>query len=333
MKKVLCLLLVATMLFGLIGCSTGKEATSETERTTDTTDSKIKIGFSIGQSLHPQFAAELLGAQTAAKELGVELIYTTADYDMQTQLADIENLVQKGVDAVIYSPIDSEALAPITEELKSKGIGTFTVDIGVIGAEVDSHIASDNYEIGVIAADYLASLINEEGPIAIVGWSTVTACIDREAGFMDTLKEKYPNIKVVAQQDGEADRSLALEKTENIIQAHPEIVAIFGSNEMCALGAMGALDSANLDIPVVGVDATIDILNAVKNDTKVKATVSQDPYMMGYESVVTAVKKIKGEPFEKEIATPVELVTKENVQPYIDKQEEYIRASKEMMGK
>jgi ribose transport system substrate-binding protein len=323
------------MLFSAVGCSSNSNTANSANDSTPAakTEDKLMIGFSIGQSLHPQFAAELLGAQDAAKKLGAELVYTTANYDMQTQLADIENLVQKGAKAVVFSPIDSEALAPITKEIQEKGIGTFTVDIGVVGVDVDSHIASDNYKIGQIAADELANLIGGKGPIAIVGWSTVTACIDREAGFMDTLKEKYPDIEIVAQQDGKADRTLALEKTENILQAHPEIVAIFGSNEMCALGAMGALDSANKDIPVVGVDATEDILNAVKNKTKVKATVSQDPYMMGYESVSAAVKWSKGEAFEPAIATAVELVTPENVDKFIDREAGYAKASKELLGK
>jgi ribose transport system substrate-binding protein len=283
---------------------------------------KIQLGFSFGQSVHPFFIAMEKGARAAAADLDVDLKVTSADYKLENQLANVEDLLQD-VDALLLNPIDSKALANAVTEANNKKIGVFTVDIGVVGAETTSFIASNNKEIGRMAARYMIEQLGGKGKVALIGWPTITSTMDRETGFLEVLKEA-PGIELVANQGAGMERSKSLEAAETILQAHPDVNAFFGVNESGAMGALGAVMARdNKDIFIVGVDATPDLLDAIKNKTQITATIAQDPYLMGKTAVENAVKYIKGETVEKEIAVETSLVTNENVDAIIEREAAY----------
>lgn len=312
----------------IAGCSNGSNpAADASDSATENPDNgssghKIKLGFSFGQSVHPFFIAMEKGARDAAAELDVELKVTSADYKLENQLANVEDLLQD-VDALLLNPIDSKALANAVMEANNKNIGVFTVDIGVIGADTTSFIASDNKEIGRIAARYIIEKLGGEGKVALIGWPTITSCLDRETGFLEELKTA-PGIELVANQGAGMERAKALEAAETILQANPDIDAFFGVNESGAMGALSAVQARNdQDIFIVGVDATPDLLSSIKNQTAITATVAQDPYQMGKTAVENAVKHINGETVEKVIAVETSLVTADNVDAIIEREAAY----------
>jgi ribose transport system substrate-binding protein len=315
-------LIILSISIIIAGCSNGS-TDANTSPSSGDSEEGMKLGFSFGQSVHPFFIAMEKGAKAAADELNVELKVTSADYKLENQISNVEDLLQNDIDALLLNPIDSKALSNVVNQANENNIGVFTVDIGVEGAEATSFIASDNKEIGRMAARYIAEQLNGKGKIAIIGWPTITSTKDREEGFLEEI-EKSKGIKVVANQGAGMERSKSLEAAETILQANIDIDAFFGVNESAAMGALSAVQARdNKDTFIIGVDATPDLLDAIKNNTAIKATVAQDPYQMGKIAVENAVKYIDGETPEKEIAVETSLVTSENVDEIIKREEAY----------
>ena len=270
----------------------------------------------------------LCGAMTVSAESDGNVIsashYKYADGDLQQEVADIENFVEMGTNYIIVGPCNSEGIVPVIEEAQDKGVAVGTCDIGIEGVDVASFVSSDNYGIGEIAADYIGTEMNGEGEIAILTWPAASATADRAKGFKDKMEEKYPNIKIVSEQDCNADRSSSLAATESIIQANGDIKFVWGANAEMALGAYAATQSLNRsDINVVAVDTDGEVMEAIQNGTNLVATVSQDPYTMGYKALENAVKYLDGEKVE-DIAIECELVTADNCAEIIERNEEYL---------
>lgn len=317
----------------LIGCGKSEnsnvingneEETKKPDEGADNNTEKLLIGFSAGYSMVQHWELEMNGCQAAADELGVEFMYQFADGNEQKQVADIENMVQMGIDMLIVGPNNSEGIVPTVEELKANNLPVMTSDIGITGTEVVAHVASDNYLIGVKAAEYIGELLDGKGKIAVVGWAAASATKDREDGFVETITSKYPDIEIVANQDVGGSRTTSLERSENIIQSNGDVKAFFGANAECALGAYSATLSVNRpDIYVVSVDSDSEVMEAIAADTNMKATIAQNPYDMGYQALTTAVKHLRGEAV-KDIAIDAELVTIDNVNEIIQRDQAYL---------
>lgn len=311
--------LAASVLALTTACSSG--GTSSTDAAGG--DEPYRIAFSFGQSIHPFFVAMQKGAEDAAEELGVELSTSSADFNLQTQVENIENDLQKQVDAILVNPVDSEALATTVVQATSQGVPVFAVDINITGADVTSFIASDNVEIGRMAGEAVIEQLGGEGEVALIGWPAVSSTRDRETGFKEALEEA-PGIKLVATSGDATERTAALDAAENILQSNPNLDAVFGANEAGALGALGAAEAqGKSDLYIVGVDATPDLLTAIQGGTQVKAAIGQDPYLMGKTAVELAVKKLQGEEVDAVVPVQVELITPENVQEFIDREAQY----------
>ncbi|MCI5568273.1 MAG: sugar ABC transporter substrate-binding protein [Lachnospiraceae bacterium] len=345
MKKKLALLMAGAMcLSALVGCGNSNstsesksqasesksqvaESKSESTASSESTgDSKktYKIAASHGYGAVQHWEIKTVGMQDAADELGVEFSYKYADGDLQQEVADIENFTEMGVDYIIVGPCNSEGIVPTIEEVKNKGVAIGTCDIGIDGVDVASFVTSDNYGIGEIAAEYVGEQMGGKGQIAILTWPSASATADRAKGFKDKLEADYPDIEIVAEQDCDADRQKAMDATEAILQANPDVKFIFGANAEMALGAYAATTSTNrTDVKVVAVDTDSEVMEAIKNGTNLVATVSQDPYTMGYEALKNAVKYLNGEEVE-DISIPCELVTADNVQDIIDRDNAYL---------
>lgn len=323
MKKLLTLVLVFCVVFTLCAC--GQSAAPAQDATpAEAASGKLYIAASHGYGAVQHWQIKTIGMQDAANDLGAEFIYKYADGDLQQEVADIENFIEMGVDYIVVGPCNSEGIVPTIEEAKSKGVAIGTCDIGIDGVEVASFVTSDNYGIGQIAADYIAEKLGGEGKIAILTWPAASATADRAAGFLDKLSEAYPNIEIVAEQDCNADRSTSLNAAESIIEAHPEIQAIWGANAEMALGAYAATQSSNrADIFVVAVDTDGEVMEAIAAGSNLCATVSQDPYTMGYKAVENAVKYMNGEEIE-DVYIPCEIVTADNYADIVARDEGYL---------
>ena len=338
MKRLLAPLAAAALIVGLVagcggnsnpsGSTTTPSANPETSPAAATPaggeDTPLVIAASHGYGAVQHWQIKTIGMEDAAKDLGVEFTYKYADGDLQQEVADIENFVEMGVDYIIVGPCNSEGIVPTIEEAKSKGVDIGTCDIGINGVDVASFVTSDNYGIGQIAAEYIAEQLGGAGKIAVLTWPAASATADRASGFMDKLAESYPDIEVVAEQDCNGDRNTSLSSAESIIQANPDIKAIWGANAEMALGAYSATQSTNhADIIVVAVDTDGEVMDAIAAGSNLCATVSQDPYTMGYKALENAVKYLHGEAVE-DVYIPCELVTADNCADIIARDEAYM---------
>ena len=256
------------------------------------------------------------GAQKKADELGLTINFQDASDDSATQANQLANAAATGAGAVIVNPTDSDAMAPAVKQLVDEKIPVVAVDRAVNNAEVSSYIASDNVGGGKQAAKALSEAIHGEGEILVLqGKTGSSASRERGKGFDEGLKDN-PNIKVVAKQTAEFERAKGLDVTTNLLQAHPNVKAIFAENDEMALGAIEALGSkAGKDVKVIGFDGAEDALKAIK-DGRMYASIAQQPVKMAEQAVIEASKLLKGETATKKMQVEVVAATKENVDKF-----------------
>ncbi|ACR79320.1 MULTISPECIES: ribose ABC transporter substrate-binding protein RbsB [Kosmotoga] len=248
-----------------------------------------RIGLSLSTLNNPFFVTLRDGALDMAGKLGVEVIVADAQDNPAKQLSDIEDFIQQRLDLIIINPTDSDAIVTAVEEANDAGIPVITVDRASNGGKVVCHIASDNVAGGRMAGEFVAKLLGGKGKVVeLEGIVGTSAARDRGKGFEEAIA-KYPGIKLVAKQTANFNRAEGLIVMENILQAHPDIDAVFAQNDEMALGAIEAIKAAGLlgKIYVVGFDAIDDAVEAVKKG-EMAATIAQQPYKMGELAVLKA---------------------------------------------
>ncbi|AKI97666.1 ribose ABC transporter substrate-binding protein RbsB [Kosmotoga pacifica] len=255
-----------------------------------------RIGLSLSTLNNPFFVTLRDGALDMADKLGVEVIVADAQDNPAKQLSDIEDFIQQRLDLIVINPTDSDAIVTAVEEANDAGIPVITVDRASNGGKVVCHIASDNVAGGRMAGEFVAKLLGGKGKVVeLEGIVGTSAARDRGKGFEAAIA-KYPGIKLVAKQTANFNRAEGLVVMENILQANPDIDAVFAQNDEMALGAIEAIKAAGLlgKIYVVGFDAIDDAIEAVKKG-EMAATIAQQPYKMGELAVLKAFEYLATE--------------------------------------
>jgi ribose transport system substrate-binding protein len=257
------------------------------------------------------------GAQAAANESGAELeVQGPEKFDATLQTPLLNAVVQGEPDAILIAPNDRTAMiAPIQAAIDA-GIAVFTVDTLIEADIAIANIASDNVEGGRLAAEALAELIGGAGKVYVSNTIAGTSTTDqRQQGFEEALAQ-YPDIEYLGAEYNGNDPTTATSQTAAILQAHPDLAGIFGTNLFSAQGAATAVREAGLQgkVKVVGFDAgpqQVQDLNAEVVDV----LIGQHPYDIGYTAVTMAVEYLQtGEaPEEKTITTGYSIITRDNV--------------------
>ncbi|MFJ4841073.1 substrate-binding domain-containing protein [Streptomyces sp. NPDC088746] len=272
-----------------------------------------KVGMSLSTLNNPFFVQMKEGAQQEAEKAGIDLTVTDAQNDASQQANQLENFTSSGVDSVIVNPVDSDAVGPGVRNANKADIPVVAADRGVNKAETAALVASDNVAGGKLAAKTLADRLGGKGSIIVLqGTAGTSASRERGAGFAAGMKA-YPDIKIVATQPADFDRTKGLDVMTNLLQSHPGINGVFAENDEMALGAVKALGSkAGKSVPVVGFDGTPDGLTAVEAGT-LYASVAQQPRELGKIAVQNAVKAADGKKTDSMVKVPVKVVTRQNV--------------------
>jgi ribose transport system substrate-binding protein len=286
---------------------------------------KTKIGFSVSTLNNAFFVGLKLGVEKGSKDQGFDLVQTNANGDAQQQVNDAINLLSQGVNALVLNPIDSKAIIPAVEKANSMGIPVFMLDRGSDGGKVTSFVASDNVALGATGAKWIADQLkarygsSKGNVVDLIGLVGTTAATDREKGFSDEMA-KYPDIKIVARQEGAFDQEKSLNAMTDILQKFPQIDAVFGANDDNTVGAEKAIDNANRYKPlgdkdhimVIGADGTAQALSAIRAG-KQDATISQNPIEMAAKalSFITDYEAKKDVPAN--YAWPTLLIDKSNI--------------------
>jgi ABC-type sugar transport system substrate-binding protein len=264
-------LLVVTLLFGLLVSLPLVGAPAAARQ-----DEQLQIVFSVPGLNFPFFVHMVNIAEEKAAELDVELIVQDGQDNSATQSANLESAIAQGVDGVVISPRDAQALAPAVQAVIDAGIPVVTIDRAVEGVEILGHVGADNVRGGEKQGEYLMEILPEGGKIIeLQGTVGASPAIDRSAGFNSVIAD-HPEYEIVFQQTAEFKRDLGLTVTEQALQANPDVDAIVAANDDMAFGAAEAVAGAGLEVPIIGFDALPEALQAVE-DGSLAATVEQFP--------------------------------------------------------
>lgn len=265
-----------------------------------------KIGIVISTLNNPFFVSLQKGAEDAAFGFGYELVTIDSQNDSAKELSGVEDLVTKGVDVILINPTDSDAVGNAVQIANSAGIPVITLDRAANSGTVVSHIASDNVKGGELAGNFILQEIGEGAAVVeLEGIAGTTAARDRGKGFHSVIDGK---LEVVSKQTADFDRTKGLTVMENILQAQPNIQAVFAHNDEMALGALKAIQASKRDILVVGFDATEDALNAVAKK-EMAATIAQQPKLIGKMGIEIADKLLNKETFPAQVPVELKIVT------------------------
>lgn len=318
-NKSLMIILSAFLLILLSACSSNNNTASNNsgkDAEPAKTEKKLKIGLTVPSLSNPFFVAMSKGAEEVATKYNAEVITVSADQDLAKQTAQIEDFITKKVDLILLSPFDSKGIAAAVQQAKTAGIPVICVDGSAEGG-IDSVVMSDNVMAGTLAAQYLADRLGGKGNIVVIDGPPVSAVTDRIKGFEEGIKA-FPDIKVIAKQNGEGNREKALSVMENILQANKNIDAVFAINDPEGVGVKIAAEQAGRgeEFFIVGVDGAPEAVEALKEKKAFAATSAQFPNEMVLKAVEIGLKILDGEKVEQQILIPVELVTQDNVDSY-----------------
>ncbi len=238
------------------------------------------------------------GAETAAKEADVEIMWKGPEHeiDYAAQINIVEDAINRRVDGIVLAPTHKDALVPIVERAARENIPVAIFDSGIGTENYVSYVATNNLQGGAVAADRLAAKLGGKGKVAILGVKAGSVSTDqREQGFQETIKQKYPNIEIVAFQYGDADRARSLDRATDILTAHLKQKGLGGK------------------VILVGFDSSPNLIDDLKAGA-IDSLVLQNPFKIGYESVKAMVAKLNGQTPPRVIDTGVKLLTMDNLQ-------------------
>lgn len=266
---------------------------------------------------HQFWQAVKLGAEQAAQEFGVEITFEGPESESQVdrQIDMLQAALSRRPDAIALAALDSRAVIPLLEQAQAAGIPVIGFDSGVDSDIPVTTAATDNVAAAALAADKMAELIGYSGEVAlIVHDQTSRTGIDRRDGFVNRIREAYPEIRIVDIQYGGGDHLRSTDLAKAILQAHPNLKGFFGANEGSAIGVVNAVMELNVAgrIAVIGYDSGQLQMEAIRSGLMAGA-ITQNPIGIGYEAVKAAVMAVRGEPLPEVIDTGFYWYDKSNI--------------------
>src|ERR1051325_9940144 len=263
-------------------------------------------------STHEHWKTVHAGAVKAQRELEakgmkVDVMWEAPlrEDDRDYQMRVVENLVAKRVSGICIAPLDSKALVPPINTAARAKIPVIIFDSALKSEKPISYVATDNYKGGVLGAEYLGKLLNGKGNVILLRYAIGSAATEeRESGFLDTLKEKFPNLKLISSdQYGGATRETAYSVSQNLLNRHGKNVdGIFCVNETLTIGmnmALRNIGRAGGTVKLVGFDVGTAAVEAMKKGD-VQGLVVQNPLRVGYDCVMT----MRSEEHTSELQSP-----------------------------
>lgn len=282
---------------------------------------KTKIAVVVSTLNNPWFVVLAETAKARANELGYDATIFDSQNDTAKEASHFENLIAGGYKAVLFNPTDADGSVASVLKAKKVGVPVFCIDREVNSTNAaTAQMLSDNYSGCVELGKYFVKTVGKEGKYAeLLGLVGDNNTWNRSKGFHSVV-DRYPGLKMVAQQSADFDRAKALEVLESILQKNPDINAVFCGNDAMAMGAYQALVSAGKadKIKVFGFDGADDVVKLIA-EGKIAATGMQFPKVMAQKAAEYADEYLKGKrDFQQKVPVKVDLVTPENVHKYGD---------------
>ena len=258
-----------------------------------------------------------VGAENAAKQLGAKIIQyvPTKPDSIPEQMSQVEDVIVKKPDAIVFTPVDYKALIPGVEKMNAAGIPVINVTDHMAGGTIVSFVGIDDYKVGRATAEALMKALGGKGNVVIIeGVKGSLSNQDRTRGLTDVTKS-YPNVKLLATQAGNFQRLNALQVMENLMQSFPQIDGVMAANDAMAIGAIEALDAANRKAIVVGINGTKEAVDAVKAG-KLLASGQADPFMQGCLATMMAIRHLRHQPIVAEMFLPPSVIDASNYKEF-----------------
>ncbi|PAY18011.1 D-ribose ABC transporter substrate-binding protein [Rhodopirellula sp. SM50] len=314
--------LACSLAIAVTGCNSRSRDHNTQEASTGTSSSSDqKVAVVISTLNNPWFVVLAESAKENATKLGYEATVFDSQNDPAKETAHFDNVIASGYSAILFNPTDADGSVANVRRAKEAGVPVFCMDreINATDAAV-SQILSDNYSGCVALGQHFVKEVGESGEyVELLGLVGDNNTRNRSDGFHSVV-DRYPDLKLVAQQSADFDRAKALDVMETILQAHPDIDAVFCGNDAMAMGAYQALLAAgkNQQVKVFGFDGAEDVVNLIK-EGKIVATGMQFPKLMAQTAAEYADKYLKGQhDLSQKVPVAVELVHQGNADKYGD---------------
>jgi ribose transport system substrate-binding protein len=289
----------------------------------------IRIGISIPSADHGWTGGVVWWARKAVadwekKEPNAKFFLVTAANPAE-QVSQVEDLLVKGIDALVILPHDSAPLTPVCEQVKRKGVTLVVVDRGLTKPLADIYVAGDNPGLGRVSAEYMAKALDGKGDIVVLEGIPCVINTERVEAFKEVIK-KFPGIRILDSQPAYWNTQKGLEIMENYLQKHAKIDAVWAQDDDVLKGVLKAYkESGRKDVKFfLGGAGNKDIIKMVMDgNPQVPANVTYLPSMVG-SAISTAVLALRGQPlpgcYQKQVPAKIiiasELITPENAKDY-----------------
>jgi len=261
------------------------------------------------------------GAEQAARgdpQVRLAVLAPEREINIDQQVAILEDQVLKKVSALAVAPAGVAEVLPVLEKARAAGIPVLIVDTDLPWPHRVGFVGIDNRLGGRMAGEYVLRALGGRGKVAVIrGVLGVATQEDRLAGFQEVVS-KAPGIQWVGAQPANSERALGMSVMENLLTRHPDLKAVFATNDQIALGAMEAIAARNLTgrIVLVGFDAGREAVRAVLAG-RMNAVMAQYPERIGRRAIEEAIKAARGRPVERFVDVGTALVTRENAHEFL----------------
>lgn len=328
LKKIAALFMAMVMVVGATACggnSDAQSASGDGEATESTEESggdgELNIAYIVKAKTDEFWTSMEKGAEAYAKEAGVNLEFQAPEKetDIEKQVQMVENAVIKGVDGIVLSVADSQALIPSIIKANEADIPVVLVNdtideeaLEADGGHVETYVGINQYDAAKLAGDYAVENITDGKICYLEGISGVKAHEDRLLGFADSV-----DFDVLASQTAKCDRNEAFNVMQNVLSATPDVNVVWAINAEMGQGAIQAIEQGGFEgkVQVFDFDASSDDLAAIEAGTLV-GTVAQYPEIQASTAIQCCIDAINGEELEPHTETKAQLITKDNLEEY-----------------
>ncbi len=251
----------------------------------------FKIGYVPTTTGQPLTIAWGKGIRRVTDEYpNITVVDFDGDMKAETQVAIIQDLISQQFDAIILQPVDQAALTGVVVEAEQEGIPVITLNNQLMD-KWSAVVQVADFEGGYKVAEVMGNQIGGKGNVAVIQSPPgAFTGVNREKGFRQGIAEMWPDITIVGAQNGEWKKDKAIAVMNSLMQANPQLDGVFAVNDIMALGAMVAAESAGrLDkVKIWGMNGDVAALEAVEQG-KLAGSIYSDPYAQGGAAATIAL--------------------------------------------
>ncbi|MCP3763485.1 substrate-binding domain-containing protein [Domibacillus sp. A3M-37] len=319
MKKLFIIYMLLIGVFGLYfyyyQMSEKEWEQSETASLSKSLDEKyVMVTFQAGIDY---WKPAIKGFEDAAEELGVSVEYRGApQVDVYEQITVLEQVIARQPAGIAISAVDAARLNATIKQALEADIPIVLFDADAPDSGAASFLGTNNKEAGAAAAHKLAAIMNRKGKTAVITAPGQLNLQERKDGFVQAI-ESYPEMEVVAVEDGRRDEMTAKQAVVDLLKEHPDIEGFFSTEANAGAGIAQAARVLQKDLHIIGFDTYKRTLDLIK-EGEMDAAIAQGTWEMGYQSLHFLVQLYQNPDREipKRVNTGVTVVTKENVEAY-----------------